>query len=76
MTATLQWEIVHRIGYFPETYPLNDLREHDLAVHRALESESGLMRLCWCHPYMDGEVIVHNSLDRREDYENGKVRLQ
>lgn len=43
-------------------YPVNDLKEH---VFDGLK--------CWCRPQENEEgVIVHNSLDRREDYENSK----
>lgn len=41
-------------------YPINDLREH---FTEGCE--------CWCHPQHDGEVIIHNSMDSREDYETG-----
>lgn len=43
--------------------PLNDLREHVENAH------------CWCHPRLEGEaqdVVVHNALDGREDFETGK----
>lgn len=40
--------------------PINDLKEHE-------ESES-----CWCNPEYDEGVIIHNSMDRREEYETGK----
>lgn len=35
-------------------------------------------RDCWCHPHIDdlagyGECVVHNSLDRREDYQDGRL---
>lgn len=49
-------------------WPINDLREHRL-------EEDGV---CWCNPIEDEEepnVIVHNSMDGREDYENGKRKL-
>ena len=39
---------------------------HDLREHRVEES-------CWCRPQRDPEdpeVLVHNSLDRREMYES------
>jgi hypothetical protein len=44
--------------------PLDDLREHTASVG------------CWCKPTEDCEwpdVWVHHSMDRREDYENGKT---
>ena len=39
-------------------YPVNDLMQHD--------TESGK---CWCNPQSDDFVVIHNSLDGREDYE-------
>jgi len=45
--------------------PLDDLREHTASVG------------CWCKPTEDDEwpdVWVHHSMDRREDYENGKEK--
>lgn len=43
--------------------PVNDLREH-------LDSAA-----CWCRPMRDEDepaVVIHNSLDQRETYENGR----
>ena len=40
-------------------YPVNDLREHSVSD-------------CWCDPFDDEGIIVHNSLDRRELYERGE----
>jgi len=40
--------------------PNNDLREHT-------EKEN-----CWCVPFWDEHVLVHNSMDRREEYERGR----
>jgi hypothetical protein len=47
--------------------PLNDLRDHELS------------HACWCCPddaEGDGTLWVHNSLDQREKYETGELRLQ
>ncbi|MDB5848251.1 MAG: hypothetical protein JWP29_2003 [Rhodoferax sp.] len=41
-------------------YPLNDLREHEISS------------TCWCKPTEDDGVMVHHSMDRREEYENGR----
>ncbi len=45
-------------------YPLGDLREHELTVD------------CWCEPLMEegdvGVLVIHNSMDRREEYEEGR----
>lgn len=41
--------------------PVDDLKEHDA------DSET-----CWCRPFWDGEVLVHNAMDRREEYEQGR----
>ncbi len=40
--------------------PINDLKDHE-------ESEK-----CWCKPVVDEGVCVHNSMDQRELYEQGK----
>lgn len=42
--------------------PINDLREHQESIE------------CWCRPIIDGDVVVHNSMDRREEYENGRKK--
>lgn len=42
-------------------YPLNDLRPHETDGKK-----------CWCNPQEDDEVIIHNSMDKREEYENGR----
>lgn len=40
-------------------YPVNDFREHSITN-------------CWCQPIDDEGVIVHNSLDGREQFERGE----
>lgn len=40
-----------------EVFPNEDLREHC----------SG--EKCWCQPFWEREVLVHNSADQREFYE-------
>jgi len=45
--------------------PINDWREHDPSVE------------CWCKPTPDDEeprIIVHHSMDRREEYEQGRKK--
>lgn len=46
--------------------PTNDLKEHEEA------------KTCWCNPreenYLGADVIVHNSLDRREEFENVPIQ--
>ena len=45
----------------PEVAPVNDLRPHEIGKVE-----------CWCNPFMDGDVLVHNALDGREKtYEKG-----
>jgi hypothetical protein len=41
-----------------EVSPIDDIREHDSGED------------CWCAPFMDAGVIVHNALDEREKFEN------
>lgn len=47
----------------PENHvvPLNDFRGHDRTIS------------CWCHPTDEDGVIVHHSMDRREEYEMGRL---
>jgi hypothetical protein len=40
--------------------PIADHRNHQLSAE------------CWCHPFDDEGVYVHNSLDGREFYERGE----
>lgn len=40
--------------------PVNDLRPHTVDS------------LCWCKPFDDDGVTVHNSLDGREEFERGR----
>ena len=42
--------------------PIDDLKPH-------LETAD-----CWCHPTDDEGVMVHHSLDKREDYETGATK--
>jgi len=49
--------------------PVGDLREH--------VAESGAGTSCWCKPTRNEEcerVVVHNSLDGREKYEDGRKK--
>lgn len=47
-------------------YPVDDLREH------IIDPVVG----CWCHPVVNEDgIVVHNSMDRRELYETGELRL-
>ena len=51
------WLAVLTEGGERHALPLDDLRPHD-------ESPA-----CWCKPTLDGDVLVHNSLDGREWFE-------
>lgn len=46
-----------------EVVPNNDLMPHI--------SGAG----CWCKPKLDEEVLVHNSMDKREEYERGERKV-
>lgn len=56
MTQWKAWET----DTLPHVMPINDLRDHTLSTD------------CWCRPFSDEGVIVHNSMDRREEYERGE----
>jgi hypothetical protein len=47
-------------GKFWHIMPYKDLKEHDETL------------FCWCNPCVEVVVVLHNSLDGRESYENGR----
>lgn len=49
-----------------EYHPVNDLKPHHLLG-------SGLP--CWCKPVDEDGVLVHNSLDGREAFEDGERKF-
>jgi len=55
------WAATEQDDGQPCVYPLDDLKPHVLTVD------------CWCRPFMDGNVVVHNAMDRREEYERGRM---
>jgi hypothetical protein len=56
-----QWEVIETMCG-NHVMPIDDLKPHD-ADQR-----------CWCTPFDDEGVWVHNSKDRRELYERGEMR--
>ena len=46
------------------TLPVDDLKPHIMGAD------------CWCNPRVEenGELIIHNSLDRREVFENLSIQ--
>lgn len=44
--------------------PMDDLKDH--------EAENPH---CWCKPIDDEGLLVHNSMDKREFYERGELKL-
>lgn len=57
----MSWVATEQDDGRPCVYPLDDLKPHTLTIN------------CWCRPFVDGTVIVHNSMDRREEYERGRM---
>ena len=55
----LAWAVYATDG-LPHVAPLRDLRPHDMT------------KGCWCHPIEDAGVMVHHSMDRREEFELGR----
>jgi hypothetical protein len=43
------------------TLPIEDIRMHEISTE------------CWCNPFFDKklEIVIHNSADGREDFEDG-----
>lgn len=73
MTEALPWNVsvVSYNNFRPlrHVYPVNDLKDHALTI----ETRGGVFRSpCWCKPSIDtedGSILVHNSMDRREEFE-------
>lgn len=58
------WQLIHRFQS-PEGHvvPVDDLKVHILTPE------------CWCCPAPDDDyphVLIHKSMDRREEFENGR----
>lgn len=51
------WLVSELLSGGMEVTPIGDTRDHT--------SGEG----CWCSPFDDDGVLVHNSLDRREEFE-------
>ncbi len=58
-----QWEAAWAPGQRAHVMPLNDWVPHTAALN------------CWCRPRCEDDTWVHNSMDRREDYETGRLRF-
>lgn len=58
--GNLGWWMV--MGLMPNAIPAMDVRCHVLGAG------------CWCHPLDDGEVVSHNTADKRELYHHGFAR--
>ena len=59
----MSWEIVKGLEGHHHVIPQDDLRPHRRSIN------------CWCHPVVDSVsvgVIVHNAMDLREQFEEGK----
>lgn len=56
----MAWGVYHAADGSAHVIPEADLKPH-------VESDC-----CWCDPYDDDGVVVHNSMDRREEYERGR----
>ena len=44
-------------------YPVEDLKPHEMTD------------TCWCNPTVDDEddIVIHNAMDRREEFEEGRL---
>jgi hypothetical protein len=62
-TAAPGWAVGVNCAGRRVVWPLNDLRDHEIDGD------------CWCNPFADDGVVVHNSMDRRELLErHGRVQ--
>ena len=56
----MRWAVIDNRDGIRCVFPTDDFREHVLSSD------------CWCKPRNDNGVLVHNSMDRREEYERGR----
>jgi hypothetical protein len=42
-------------------YPVEDLKPHDMTDD------------CWCAPCVEDDLVIHNAMDERETYEQGRA---
>lgn len=55
------WAVIETMDGQMSCYPVGDSREHELEAP------------CWCRPFYEGGVLVHQSADRREEGEPNAV---
>lgn len=56
------WDTLEHSSGLIHILPINDLKPH---------KETGVD--CWCRPIIDDNIVIHNSMDRRELYERGEL---
>ena len=56
------WEVSIEPGQPAHVIPIGDLKPHTETAD------------CWCKPWDDEGVLVHNAMDRREYYERGQLK--
>lgn len=54
------WLVREARGEPTQVIPLDDLRPHSTDDP------------CWCKPFIEDGIVVHNSMDGREQYEAGR----
>ena len=42
-------------------YPVEDIRPHNTKSDE-----------CWCNPCVEDDLVIHNAMDERESYEQGR----
>lgn len=58
-SSSNSWSIYPGLDGLNHVVPDDDLRRHTSID-------------CWCGPRLDDGVMVHNSMDRREEFERGE----
>lgn len=58
----MTWNVIRLETGERHVLPIDDLKPHDEAA------------ACWCRPFDEDGIWVHNSMDQREAFENGRQR--
>lgn len=62
MTLSNNWRVVETFDHTRHVIPTDDLKSHQPTAQ------------CWCRPFDDEGVLVHNAMDKREEFERGRLK--
>ena len=64
-TLSNAWRVVETFDHTRHVIPTDDLKSHQPTAE------------CWCKPFDpfgDADTLVHNAMDKREEFEQGRLK--